>query len=344
MKNKAAIIVLSVLFALLLVNAVFAHSGMTDASGGHWDNEYNEYHYHCGGNPAHKHYGGICPYNRIPADTSNKDSYGNGNSNSGTRKEDTMDIWDVILLGAIGLFVVLPIVIVILSSIGDKMREKRKNNEHKQQDESTSLINDEQENAELRKIIADLENENKELKRANSEKGEIIASLSSLNKEQLVELDKVRKENEKLKNNLQEAKNSVADANYEVIKTREKDRVDIESLTQNLVHAFNDYEVLNKYYRSTSKGKLENAFNTNLTVSKILRFNLEAEIISEGEKGINKYNTTFDSCTCEDYRFRCKKEGTSCKHMLYLMYSFGVLQLQPERLKASFLVGKNKNN
>ena len=49
-----------------------AHSGRTDSSGGHKDNQ-NEsglgsYHYHCGGNPPHLHTNGVCPY----ADTSSR--------------------------------------------------------------------------------------------------------------------------------------------------------------------------------------------------------------------------------------------------------------------------------
>lgn len=43
-----------------------AHSGRTDASGGHRDNKnasgLGSYHYHCGGHPAHLHPNGVCPY------------------------------------------------------------------------------------------------------------------------------------------------------------------------------------------------------------------------------------------------------------------------------------------
>ena len=43
-----------------------AHSGRTDASGGHRDNKnksgLGSYHYHCGGHPAHLHENGVCPY------------------------------------------------------------------------------------------------------------------------------------------------------------------------------------------------------------------------------------------------------------------------------------------
>ena len=46
--------------------SVSAHSGKTDANGGHRDNQnksgLGSYHYHCGGHPAHLHNNGICPY------------------------------------------------------------------------------------------------------------------------------------------------------------------------------------------------------------------------------------------------------------------------------------------
>lgn len=54
-------------FLLLLSPNVLAHSGKTDANGGHYDRSTGEYHYHHG-YPAHQHYDmdgdGIidCPY------------------------------------------------------------------------------------------------------------------------------------------------------------------------------------------------------------------------------------------------------------------------------------------
>lgn len=46
---------------LILPTATFAHSGRTDANGGHWDEENGDYHYHHG-YEAHYHPGGVCPY------------------------------------------------------------------------------------------------------------------------------------------------------------------------------------------------------------------------------------------------------------------------------------------
>ncbi|HOZ54449.1 MAG TPA: Ig-like domain-containing protein [Clostridia bacterium] len=62
--KKVALIMLIVFMAL--AKTVFAHSGRTDSSGGHKDNQnisgLGSYHYHCGGNPAHLHQNGVCPY------------------------------------------------------------------------------------------------------------------------------------------------------------------------------------------------------------------------------------------------------------------------------------------
>lgn len=46
---------------LMLTSLASAHSGKTDANGGHWDNSTGEYHYHHG-YPAHQHPNGVCPY------------------------------------------------------------------------------------------------------------------------------------------------------------------------------------------------------------------------------------------------------------------------------------------
>lgn len=62
---KKKIISLSLAFCLIFTTA-FAHSGRTDSNGGHKDNNnvsgLGYYHYHCGGNPPHLHFNGVCPY------------------------------------------------------------------------------------------------------------------------------------------------------------------------------------------------------------------------------------------------------------------------------------------
>lgn len=68
MKNKRVLLISAFLFifSLACILNVFAHSGRTDANGGHRDNNnqsgLGSYHYHCGGYPAHLHNNGVCPY------------------------------------------------------------------------------------------------------------------------------------------------------------------------------------------------------------------------------------------------------------------------------------------
>ena len=74
-KKVVAIVVLVALLCMPIVN--MAHSGRTDANGGHKDNKnasgLGSYHYHCGGYPAHLHDGGVCPYtSSAPATTSSQ--------------------------------------------------------------------------------------------------------------------------------------------------------------------------------------------------------------------------------------------------------------------------------
>ena len=67
-KKKTQILsILVIIITIVSIQiATFAHSGRTDANGGHKDNKnksgLGSYHYHCGGHPAHLHTNGVCPY------------------------------------------------------------------------------------------------------------------------------------------------------------------------------------------------------------------------------------------------------------------------------------------
>ncbi len=84
-KNKVKIItiLLTVFSILSIFTNAYAHSGRTDASGGHKDNKnksgLGSYHYHCGGHPAHLHPNGVCPYS---SSSSNKKSTSSSSSSS----------------------------------------------------------------------------------------------------------------------------------------------------------------------------------------------------------------------------------------------------------------------
>lgn len=72
-KKKRMFVALCLTF-FIFSQIAFAHSGKTDASGGHHDNKnksrLGSYHYHCGGYPAHLHPNGICPYSSFSESTS----------------------------------------------------------------------------------------------------------------------------------------------------------------------------------------------------------------------------------------------------------------------------------
>ena len=76
MVKRLLVAVTIFLLLLSLSFSSYAHSGRTDSSGGHKDSLTGEYHYHCGGHPAHDHPLGICPYDNKSNDKDNSDIFG----------------------------------------------------------------------------------------------------------------------------------------------------------------------------------------------------------------------------------------------------------------------------
>lgn len=77
-KGKIVLILMLILSIITIGINTYAHSGRTDASGGHKDNKnksgLGSYHYHCGGHPAHLHTNGVCPYSSTKKSTSSSSS------------------------------------------------------------------------------------------------------------------------------------------------------------------------------------------------------------------------------------------------------------------------------
>ena len=94
-RNKAKIIsiLLIVLSVISIGINVTAHSGRTDANGGHRDNKnksgLGSYHYHCGGHPAHLHTNGVCPYASSSSSKSSTSSSSSSNSKTSTSTKTT---------------------------------------------------------------------------------------------------------------------------------------------------------------------------------------------------------------------------------------------------------------
>ena len=75
---KTKVVIITILSICLLTINSYAHSGRTDANGGHKDNKnksgLGSYHYHCGGYPAHLHPNGVCPYTSSSSSSSTSSS------------------------------------------------------------------------------------------------------------------------------------------------------------------------------------------------------------------------------------------------------------------------------
>ena len=95
MKNLKEKIISSILVITSIITIGLntqAHSGRTDANGGHRDNKnksgLGSYHYHCGGHPAHLHTNGVCPYSSKSSSSSTKKSSNSKNSKSSSNSDN----------------------------------------------------------------------------------------------------------------------------------------------------------------------------------------------------------------------------------------------------------------
>ena len=84
MSKKRPISILLIILSIISIGVnAYAHSGRTDSSGGHKDNNnksgLGSYHYHCGGHEAHLHPNGVCPYKN--------GAVSNGNTSSQTQTQ-----------------------------------------------------------------------------------------------------------------------------------------------------------------------------------------------------------------------------------------------------------------
>jgi hypothetical protein len=82
-----------------------AHSGGTDAKGGHFNRRTGEYHFHHGMGP-HQHPGGVCPYSaRTNAAASSHTADGRDDRIDRRDSEDSRAstlLWSVVAAGALG--------------------------------------------------------------------------------------------------------------------------------------------------------------------------------------------------------------------------------------------------
>lgn len=119
--KKVLAIVMSLLLLSIFTLPSYAHSGRTDSSGGHRNSVTGNYHYHCGGHPAHEHIFGVCPYDI-------KDSNNSGKNNENTK-------------GIVIASILLPIIaIILIATIRDQVRKKRHSPAKTNNYESTTSV------------------------------------------------------------------------------------------------------------------------------------------------------------------------------------------------------------
>lgn len=124
------------LICTLLAIPCFSHSGRTDGSGGHKDNENRSglgyYHYHCGGNPPHLHSDGICPFSYNASSITAFDNTPEKNVKIATTKvsknytvkkadDHSMLIGIIVLV----IFVVFPFLAELIATIREKAKNKK---------------------------------------------------------------------------------------------------------------------------------------------------------------------------------------------------------------------------
>lgn len=114
-------------FLLLLSPTVLAHSGKTDANGGHYDRSTGEYHYHHG-YPAHQHYDmdgdGVvdCPYDfDDKTDHSSRSDSGSSHAVQSTprpspQKSDDSKAKHISVGGIVAVAILVPIFVLEIGS------------------------------------------------------------------------------------------------------------------------------------------------------------------------------------------------------------------------------------
>ena len=219
---------------------------------------------------------------------------------------------DIFLAITCFVFLVLPIGYCFISGILSKLSEYSK--------EKTIL------REEIKKLKDQLKRKEEELKEVIHRKDEELIELKKKYDELFSESSKrihhFACENRNLLLEVRELKDnlSILENSPEIRIEKEIKKTTFLGL-QSLSHRI--YNEIS-FFNSIKTLRLQNAFNSNLEIENIT---VSADIQSEN----SVYRTTLSNCSCPDYMFRRKP----CKHMLYLAYSLGILQLNKEASSAN---------
>ena len=81
--------------------------------------------------------------------------------------------------------------------------------------------------------------------------------------------------------------------------------------------------------RRVNDGKLNDAFESQL---RLININITADVESSKKNATDVYRVSLNGCECEDFKFRKQP----CKHMVYLAYELGVLQINQNYCRRHF--------
>ena len=97
-KNDVTVSIFLVILTIISIGVnAYAHSGKTDSNGGHRDNENKSGlgSYHCGGNTAHLHTNGVCPYSSSSSSSESNDSSSSSNVTTTATVPATVGVMDI---------------------------------------------------------------------------------------------------------------------------------------------------------------------------------------------------------------------------------------------------------
>ena len=199
MKRLLSLSLILIVLCLSCIQAS-AHSGKTDASGGHYDSSTGEYHYHHG-YPAHQHTNGKCPY-----DYKDKTDHSSGISPGGNNKDQSSPIGGVIVVILLLGFVVTAIVVAVAIANGSTSNSNKNSSASKSASQkqpapsskpkpepssppraySPNIYQLENENARLRRENTRLTDESNRFKRSLGEKEKIISNLRATDEQKRI--------------------------------------------------------------------------------------------------------------------------------------------------------------
>ncbi len=337
-------LILAFSFSCISIISAFAHSGDTDSSGGHIDSSTGKYHYHCGGNPAHQHTNGRCPYGGYSGSSNNSffsggsSLSGNKNSSSSSSSDDVNIVW--IIIGAVVIIgLIYWLALRFTSTTNSSSSSKSTTNPSCEQPQS-SAKNPPQPDLNVSQALSPPKI--KSPLPPSENKPTVENNIDSLR-------DELMKERQELRSKILAAEKALIDAKAEainIISNAQKEAEEIlrkneaaerqfEKATNLRIEVCDDLKTqfdkqcqYSLMYKRILDGKLSKVFETDLEIAGL------SQISADIRSGDHVYkNVTLNSCPCDDFKF---SHFQPCKHMLYLAYNLGVLQIARVEQKATF--------